>query len=72
MVIIVVVWISVEIGVGFVIVLVSYVCNGNCVDLLIVLFSSISVVYISMLLLLVKCVGVSFIILWKFRVFSLL
>lgn len=63
-------WISAEIGVGFVIASVSYVCNGNCVDLSIVSFSSISVVYISMLLSLVKCVGVSFIISRKFRVFS--
>lgn len=62
---------SVEIGAGFVTVLVSYARNGNRVDPLIVLFSSTSAVYTSTPPLLVKRVGVSLITLWKPRAFSL-
>jgi len=63
----VVVWISVDIGVGLVIVLLSYDCSGNCVDLLVVLSSSISLivvrVFLEVLLVLVKIV-------WKFIVLN--
>jgi len=51
-VIIVVVWIRVLIGVGFFIVLGSYVWSGICVDFVMVLLSSLSVIRFVIVLLL--------------------